>query len=296
MASPVVTIGLPFWNAAGTLTDALRSVFSQSFSDWELILLDDGSVDGSLEIARSVRDQRVRVLSDGAHRTLPIRLNQIAEAARGSYIARMDADDLMHPERLRVQIEYLGQHPEVEVVGTAAYTVDTALRVTGFRGARQPCPANILRSRFFLHPSVTGRADWFRSNPYSPEFPRAEDLELWCRTYQRSVFGQLKTPLLYYREVGAFALPKYLRSCRLDRRVYHIYGPSMVGVPGTLLMIGRSWAKSAVYTFAAGLGVTSLLVRRRSQRLTAQQRGDALAGLKRILLTPVPGLHPSQTR
>src|SRR3954468_15780628 len=107
MASPRVTIGLPFVNSGETLPNAIRSVFAQTYDDWELILCDDGSTDISLEIARSVRDARVRVLSDGKNVGLPCRLNQIAAVARGEMLARMDADDLMHPNRIAAQVALL---------------------------------------------------------------------------------------------------------------------------------------------------------------------------------------------
>ena len=114
-----VTIGIPFYNAKHTLADAIRSVFAQTFQDWELILADDGSTDGSAEIARMVDDPRVTVISDGMNRGLPYRLNKITELARADYIARMDADDLMHPERLTLQVQYLDANPAVDVVSTA---------------------------------------------------------------------------------------------------------------------------------------------------------------------------------
>jgi glycosyltransferase involved in cell wall biosynthesis len=72
-----MTIGIPFYNAEAYLGDAIRSIFAQTYHDWELILVDDGSTDRSLEIARAVRDPRVRVISDGQNRRLPYRLNQI---------------------------------------------------------------------------------------------------------------------------------------------------------------------------------------------------------------------------
>src|SRR4030066_138114 len=100
MSGPLVTVGIPFFNNQDTLPDAIRSIFAQSFQDWELLLLDDGSTDGSLQIAQSIDDPRVRVISDGCNRKLPARLNQIIDLARGQYIARMDADDLCGITRL----------------------------------------------------------------------------------------------------------------------------------------------------------------------------------------------------
>src|SRR5512138_427624 len=105
-----VSIGIPFYNPGRAFEKAVRSVFSQTHADWELILMDDGSSDGSLELARSITDPRVRVLSDGANRGLCARLNQIAREARHGLLCRMDADDVMHPDRLHRQVEELTAH------------------------------------------------------------------------------------------------------------------------------------------------------------------------------------------
>jgi len=82
-----VTIGLPFYNAEKYLTDAIRAVFAQTHQHWELILIDDGSTDGSLKIAKSVQDPRVRVYSDGKNKKLAARLNEITKLAKYEYIA-----------------------------------------------------------------------------------------------------------------------------------------------------------------------------------------------------------------
>ena len=89
-----ITIGIPFYNAEAYLADAIRSVFAQTYEDWELILIDDGSTDNSLAIARSVDDPRVRVYSDGKNKKLASRLNELTQLATYEFIARMDADDV----------------------------------------------------------------------------------------------------------------------------------------------------------------------------------------------------------
>src|SRR5690606_12105870 len=88
-AKPVVTIGIPFFNPGPLIEDAVRSVFSQTFSDWELILLDDGSTDESLRRVQQIRDPRVKVYSDGRNKGLVTRLNEITQLASGKYLARM---------------------------------------------------------------------------------------------------------------------------------------------------------------------------------------------------------------
>src|SRR5512140_3729418 len=127
MSEPLVTIGLPIYNAGALLRDTLRSVFAQTLTDWELLAFDDGSTDGSGEVLRGLRDPRVRVLSEPENRGLAARLNFIHANARGRYIARMDADDLMHPERLARQVEFLAARSDVDVVGCALVSLGRRL-------------------------------------------------------------------------------------------------------------------------------------------------------------------------
>jgi glycosyltransferase involved in cell wall biosynthesis len=93
----LVTVGIPFYNEERYLADAIRSILAQSFSDFELVLVDDGSTDASRAIAQGFRDDRIRVLGDSRRRLLPARLNEIVANAKGALVARMDADDVSHP-------------------------------------------------------------------------------------------------------------------------------------------------------------------------------------------------------
>src|SRR4051794_20441310 len=104
---PRVTIGIPFHDEERFLEQAITSVLRQSFADFELLLIDDGSTDRSLEIARSFDDPRIEVTADGRRRFLAARLNEITRRARGELIARMDGDDVAHPERLSRQLALL---------------------------------------------------------------------------------------------------------------------------------------------------------------------------------------------
>ena len=106
-----ITIGLPFYNAENYLELAIKSVFAQTYQDWELILMDDGSTDRSLEIAKSINDPRVSVYSDGKNKKLAARLNEIVRLAKYDYLARMDADDLMSTKRIETQMNILKNNP-----------------------------------------------------------------------------------------------------------------------------------------------------------------------------------------
>jgi glycosyltransferase involved in cell wall biosynthesis len=293
-----ITIGLPFFNCVTTLTSALQSVFAQTDPDWELLLVDDGSTDGSLRIARQVSDPRVTVISDGINRGLPYRLNQIAALSQGRYLARMDGDDLMHPERLRRQREFLQRNPGLDAVGSPAFIIDASNEVTGRRGDApfDPSPRSVLEHGLFIHPTVLGRRDWFRAHPYDPRFVRAEDRELWCRAAGYATFARLDDALLFYREPEKLNLGNYLQSCATDRRILRQYGPQVVGRVRTRTLIARSYLKGTCYRTASLSGSASLLVRRRNRVLTEADHRAATAVVDQILATRVPGLSSRLVR
>jgi len=274
--TPKVTIGLPYFNNAATLADAIRSVLSQSFQEWELLLLDDGSTDGSSDIAKSVKDPRVRTFSDGVNRGLVHRLNQIAQLACGKYLARMDGDDLMHPERLAKQAQYLESHPDVDLVDTAMYSMDQAGNPVGIRGM-SPLHTEmdrVLEHGMMIHATVVGRRDWFRNNPYDPHYVRAEDHELWCRTCQFSKFGRVMEPLYFVRE-GRIRVKNYSQAQKTERLIYKKYGPAAGGRARTTLLMLASFLKEFVYVVFGLLGCHDILVNQRNRKLALAERQAA---------------------
>ena len=202
-----VSIGLPFYNDEKTLKYTIQSILLQSYTDWELILLDDGSTDGSLAIAKSIKDNRIRVISDGENKGLAVRLNEIAKLAKGQFLARMDADDLMHPDRIEKQITFLSMHKSIDVVGTNAYSIDLNGNIIGKRFVQliKNDIYEVLKKGLFIHPTIMGKTDWFRKNPYdeSSSVYRAEDYELWSRTILNNCFATIDEPLLFYREASS---------------------------------------------------------------------------------------------
>ena len=287
-----VTIGIPFLNARRYLGDAVRSVFAQTHDDWELLLIDDGSTDGSIEVVRHLHDPRVRVLSDGTRRGLCARLNQIGSLAGGTYLARMDADDLMHPERIERQLKFLRANPDIDLSDTATFSVDDELTPLGIRGDRplDARPEAVLRNGLLIHPTVMGRAAWFRGNPYDPGYVRAEDRELWSRTCGATRFGRLCEPLFFYREGLAGSVRNYVRSESTVREILYRYGPPVVGAWRTRLLVMRSRLKAMAYRSGAMVGLQGRLIKRRSRRLNAAEMEEARRVLLVIRETPVVGL------
>jgi glycosyltransferase involved in cell wall biosynthesis len=286
-----VSIGIPFLNAAPMLADAVRSVFAQSHDDWELLLVDDGSTDGSLAIAEAIDDPRVRCLSDGVNRGLVYRLNQIAELANGRYLARMDADDLMHPQRLERQVRFLDANADVDIVDTATYTVDHDLTPLGVRGdgPMATAPETVLRQGLCIHPTVMGRAEWFRQHPYDAAYVRAEDRELWCRTIASSRFARLPEPLFFYREALTGNLKNYLKSAATVRQILRTYGPPLVGSWRTSLLVAQSHLRDIAYSCFTKFGQQGRLIGKRNRPLQPAEARIARDILTAIRRTRLPG-------
>lgn len=206
----LITIAIPFYNAEQFLSKAIESVINQSYTDWRLILLDDGSTDRSLEIAHTYaeKDPRISVFSDGMNKNLGYRLNQIPALVTTKYLARMDADDIMHQDRIKKQIEVLENNPNIDVLGTNAYTIDGREKIIGLRIPLSKTE-QLQKVDSFIHPTIMARTDWFRNNPYDVEAVRIEDAELWYRTHNQYNFMIINEPLLYYREIGNNYYKKY---------------------------------------------------------------------------------------
>lgn len=225
----LISIGIPFYNADKYLKFAIQSVIKQSYSGWELILLDDGSKDQSLVIAEEFasKDERIRVISDGKNKKLPNRLNQLISESKGSYIARMDADDIMQPERLQIQLDFLEKNSHYDLVSSGLISIDSNNKIKGYRKVDKIYTGfeNINTSYPIVHPSVMSRKSWYDRNKYSEDFSRAEDFELWTRAISKSDFKMAVLPdlLLYYREEGNLDAKKIIESYKNIIDIYEIY-------------------------------------------------------------------------
>jgi glycosyltransferase involved in cell wall biosynthesis len=188
---PRVSVLLPVRNGARTLARAIATVQSQTFRDWELIAVDDGSTDESGALLESLarRDPRIRVLRQGAL-GLVTALNAGLDAARGEWIARMDADDECLPDRLEAQTAFLQEHPEIGLVGSLVEFVASQENGTGYAlhvawlnsvvSADDVDIARFIESPF-AHPSVMFRRELAETRGRYLEGDFPEDYELWLR-------------------------------------------------------------------------------------------------------------------
>ena len=218
--NPTFSIVVPFRNPGPYFSLALKSVFAQTFDDWELLLLDDGSTDGSLETARTIQDSRVRVFSDGIRCGAGTRRNQGVKESRGRYIALFDADDVMAPTRLQLQYDALRRCGADTVVAGGAYAIDAESTVLGVMAkSNRPWGPDI------INPTVAASREWFVKNPYNEDtaFLRAQDFELWVRTRDARQTIYIGAPLVYYRRGIYTDLERYMVTSFAMVRVYTMY-------------------------------------------------------------------------
>ena len=188
---------------------ALESILGQTFTDWELIIVDDASTDATADVVRryAEKDSRINLLCNETNLELPRSLNIGIGLAQANIIARADADDINLPERLSKQYEYLQAHQEIDVLGTAAFLLDdSGHRVNSFSYPlthEELKKLPFLKNHFF-HPSVMIRRRFFdTAGLYDPQYTRAQDKELWLRGLSVGCcYANLPEPLIEYSTDG----------------------------------------------------------------------------------------------
>ena len=266
----LVSIGIPFYNCEKYLEFAIKSVINQSYTNWELILLNDGSTDNSLNIVRQFTDKRIRIVSDNENKGLVYRLNELTRLAVGNYYARMDADDIMHYKRIETQLEFMINNPDVDVVGSNYYSIDISNNVIGITNVN-PSPDSVnsvLKYGCFAHPSVMGKTEWFRNNKYDEKHnTMMEDYELWLRTVTFSNFKNLKEPLLFYRSVGVPTIKKYIRQTYNVNKVLKQRRKYKLSVVESLYYSALNYLKITLYIIFYIFGQIDYLIKMRSKKM-----------------------------
>lgn len=201
--TPLVSAILPAYNAERHVGVAIRSILAQSFDDFELIVIDDGSTDGTVDLIKGIGDPRIRLLRNETNRGIIFSLNRGIEEAGGRYIARMDADDISLPRRLEKQVAFMEAHPAVGLCGSWAQKfIPYGPRWT-HRGATRSAElkAALLFATPFVHPSVMLRRSVMEEHGlrYREGYETAEDYRLWCEMATVTEMATIPEVLLRYR-------------------------------------------------------------------------------------------------
>lgn len=215
-ATPAITVAMSVYNAAPFLGPAIESILAQTLGDFEFLIVNDGSSDGSAEIVDSyaARDSRIRPIHQ-ENRGLVASLNRMIAEARAPLIARMDGDDISKPERFARQVAFLQANPDFGVVGSLTVNIDEAGNESwlnadqptdwdGFRAALKDKP-------LLCHPSAMIRTEVLRAaGGYRAAFKHCEDYDLWLRLSERTKLCSLPERLLLYRYSASQVSEKHI--------------------------------------------------------------------------------------
>lgn len=205
LSNPLVSVVIPCYNTERFVWEAINSIINQTYENLEILICDDSSTDGTLEIIESISkyDGRVKIVRHCENKKIVKSLNELVSLAKGKYIARMDADDISHPRRIECQVKFMEEHIDCAVCGTNAQYI-----ICNKKANKTNLPETYDENTYFLrfyctlfHPSIIARAEILKQNPYDEQFIYTEDYELWCRlVYKKGYYiANLGEVLFYYR-------------------------------------------------------------------------------------------------
>ncbi|MBW1897872.1 MAG: glycosyltransferase [Deltaproteobacteria bacterium] len=225
---PKVTVLMPVYNGENYLREAIHSILIQTFTDFEFLIINDGSTDRSVEIIESFADSRLILINNEKKLKLIETLNRGLKRAQGEYLARMDCDDISSLERLERQVAFMDAHPDVGVLGTGFQLIDSEGKMIN-NPVHFPSMHKILQwcLNFFspiVHPSVMMRRKVvLEAGGYSREFIHAEDYELWCRLSRLTRLDNLQDALLSLRKhetnITGAHLEEHLKNAKKIRQL-----------------------------------------------------------------------------
>jgi len=232
--SPVFSIVLCTYNAEAYLDECIRSLLNQTFKDFELIIVDDGSMDGTLRHLEAIQDARIRLVKLGSNHGLIYARTQGFSKAKGRYVAIMDADDIAHPERLQSQWEVF-QNQNVDVCGSWHISLYSA---TGkLRARRSPVTNSDIKALLTVYcpisnPSASIKAEVLQRHHYNTAHQHAEDYGLWCGiSADGGTFFNIPRPLLTYRiHPGQVSQQKRETALKSFQTIQANYIKSLLGI------------------------------------------------------------------
>ncbi|MEQ8625880.1 MAG: glycosyltransferase family 2 protein [Vicingaceae bacterium] len=205
MERPLISVVIPCYNIEKYARRAIYSIINQSYTNLEIILVEDGSSDGTRSILESLKieDARIKLIYNVINQGLAISLNKAIESAQGDFIARMDGDDISHPNRLQEQLDYLISHPKISVVGCKAIPINESSQPLAFFEFTYCNSSTLKVSSFlanpFIHGSILVRKEILKK--YSYKEIGSEDFEIWCNMNSKGErFANLNKELYYFRK------------------------------------------------------------------------------------------------
>jgi len=198
-----ISVIMATYNCEETVAESIQSIIKQTYENWELIVCDDGSTDGTFEILKGFQEkmpEQFVLIKNEKNQMLPYSLNRCLEKVTGQYVARMDADDLSAPTRFEKQVAFLQGHPDIDMVGTGIVVSDGNKIVGTIVKPPRPTKLDMIHASCFSHATImTYPYVYEKLNGYSldPSVIRVEDMDLWFRFFAAGFYGDNIPDLLY---------------------------------------------------------------------------------------------------
>ena len=228
MTAPEISIILPVHNSGRYIRKTIDSLLAQSFRNFELIIINDGSTDDSETIIQSYTDPRIVYYTNESNKGLIFTLNRGIFMARGKYIARMDADDICLPERLELQKLWLDEHTDASMVACTIQFIDEQDAPAGAWPldrstiTRQAIHKTLPKENCIAHPSIMGRTGVFKAYWYAENQKNTEDYDLWLRlAADGHIIDKINRDLLLYRVHQQSVTQAHLRKGNMFLKLYH---------------------------------------------------------------------------
>ena len=214
---PLVTISMPAFNSERYIAEAIESVLAQTYTNFELIIVDDGSTDGTREIINRYQDPRIIKIFSEKNQGLIATRNKIASIARGKYLALLDADDRAFPERLQLQVDFL-EKDGIDICGADHWTLNQsngAIKPSKQRHSNADIHALLTVCSPLCNPAIMGKLEVFKRFPYKTSYMHAEDYCLWTEIALAGYhFANIEKKLIVYRLHSTQTSVNYLQAAR----------------------------------------------------------------------------------
>lgn len=207
-----ISVIMGIYNCERTISEAIESILSQTYSNWELIMCDDCSTDSTFCIAKQYAHkypEKIILIKNEVNSRLSFSLNHCLKYATGEFIARMDGDDISKPERFEIQMKYLHDNPDIDLVGTAMQRFSEEGLADIMRSIEHPDYYTLHNAQPFHHATIIARKEVFEKlNGYivSKRTNRAQDYDLWFRFYHAGFKGENLPDALYLVRDDAAAI------------------------------------------------------------------------------------------
>jgi glycosyltransferase involved in cell wall biosynthesis len=268
----MITILLPFYNSKLTIRNCILSILNQSYSDYKVYLLDDGSDDEYFAEISDLLDDRFTLFKNAINMGLIKSLNFLVSKVETEFVARMDSDDIMHPNRLEKQFKFMSSNNSIDVLDTLMVSFDERYNLHGI--VRYSDLSSIdFKSTIFStplsHATIMARSKWMKKNLYNNDFYRAEDHELFSRTFRISNFARLYEPLYFVRS-HSINIVNYIAALKTQRKIIRINRENLATTE-YFKFISRNYFKVILYKIFGFFEKQHILVKTRNLDLNKLQ-------------------------